>query len=377
MMPTGQIVARRILAALSIIPLLVATAMGQQSASAAIDHQVDDLARSTVAKGNIPGMSLAVIKEGKIVFSRAYGEADLENDVAETSLAEMRTASIAKPMTAIAAMILAHQGRLDLDAPVQKYCPAFPYKKSPEGKPWIVTTRELLSHRAGVRWYANDTEAKNSKHFDDLNHAIQVFGGDPLLFEPGTSFRYSSYGYVVVGCAIEGASGQRFVDFMRQAVFAPAAMNATLPDDPLKIILHRGHGYEKTAAGKLENAPFFDPSDRLPGGGWLSTSEDLARFAAAVMSGKYVDQATLQLMWTPLTKQPDGSGYGLGWGISKPGEYQVVGHSGGQAGTSTILLLIPAKHLAVAAMANLEGADLDPMAREILKLYADIDLGTK
>jgi CubicO group peptidase (beta-lactamase class C family) len=120
----------------------------------------------------------------------------------------------------------------------------------------------------------------------------------------------------------------------------------------------------------IENAPFFDPSERLPGGGWLSTSDDLARFAAAVMSGKLVPHETLLSMWRATSRQKDGSSYGLGWGISKPGEYQVVGHSGGQAGTSTILLLIPDKHLAVAAMANVEGADLDAMAREILTVYA-------
>ncbi len=328
------------------------------------------MAKDTLSQKHIPGMTVAVARDGQIVFSRAYGLADVENRVAATPETELRTASIAKPMTAIAAMKLAREGKLDLDAPAQKYCPAFPAKRSPAGKDWTVTTRELMSHRAGVRWYANDTEAKNAKHFDNLNQAIAVFGNDPLLFEPGTDFRYSSYGYVVVGCAIEGASHVKFVDYMRQAVFGPAGMTVTVVDDPLKIIPHRGHGYEKSKTGELENAPFFDPSDRLPGGGWLSTSEDLLRFAAAVMSGKLVDQETLQEMWKGLSTREDGGSYGLGWAISKPEEYQVVGHSGGQAGTSTILLLIPEKHLAVAAMANLEGADLDAMAREILKMYA-------
>jgi CubicO group peptidase (beta-lactamase class C family) len=332
---------------------------------------LDVLATNLLAQQHIPGLSVAIVQEGRIVFSRAYGFSDLENIVNETPASKMRTASIAKPMTAIAAMQLAEQGRLELDAPVQKYCPAFPYKKSPSGKDWPVTTRELLSHRAGVRWYANDVEGRNAKHFDDLNSAIAVFGNDPLLFEPDTDFRYSSYGYVVVGCAIEGASHLKFAEYMRQAVFRPSGMNATEADDPRKIIPLRAHTYEKSKAGEVENAPFFDPSDRLPGGGWLSTSQDLVRFADAVMSGKLVSQQTLQLMWKPLSTEPDETAYGLGWTISNVGTDKVAGHTGGQVGTSTVLLLAPEKHLAVAAMANIEGADLTSFARTILQLYAD------
>jgi CubicO group peptidase (beta-lactamase class C family) len=181
--------------------LAVASIPAQQTAStssAEIDPgRVETLAKKTLSREHIPGMSVSVITDGEIVFSRAYGLADVENNVPATPASEFRTASIAKPMTAIAAMQLAREGKLDLDAPVQQYCPAFPTKRSAAGKDWPVTTRELLAHRAGVRWYANDTEAKNAKHYDNLNQAIAVFGNDSLLFEPGTDFRYSSYGYVL------------------------------------------------------------------------------------------------------------------------------------------------------------------------------------
>jgi CubicO group peptidase (beta-lactamase class C family) len=172
-----------------------------------------------------------------------------------------------------------------------------------------------------------------------------------------------------VGCAIEGASHLKFANYMQQMVFTPAGMTATVADDPRKIIAHRAHGYEKSKEGEIENAPYFDPSDRLPGGGWLSTSDDLVRFAAAVMAGRLVPKETLQIVWKASSTRDDGSSYGLGWGISKAGPYQVVGHSGGQAGTSTVLLMIPEKRLAVAAMANVEGVDLDGLAREILASY--------
>jgi serine beta-lactamase-like protein LACTB, mitochondrial len=340
-----------------------------QMAAVVDSAKIDSLAHELLQKQRVPGMTLAVVDHGKIVYSHAYGSIDLENNVAATPASAIRTASIAKPMTAIAAMELAQRGKLDLDAPVQQYCPAFPPKTSPDGKPWVVTTRELMSHRAGVRWYRDDSELRNAKHYANLNDAVKHFADDPLLFAPGEKMQYSSYGFVVVGCAIEGASHSTFTDFMRQAVFSPSGMTATEADNPVKLIPHRARGYEKTKAGELENAPCFDPSDRLPGGGWLSTSEDLARFASAVMSGKLVTQEGLEEMWTPLSRNDDGSGYGLGWAIGSLAGHRLIGHNGGQAGASTSLKLVPDRQLAVAVMTNIEGAALDEFAESVLKLF--------
>jgi CubicO group peptidase (beta-lactamase class C family) len=330
---------------------------------------IDNLAHESSRRQDIPGITLAVVDHGQVVYSHAFGRSDVENDVAATSASEIRTASIAKPMTALAAMVLASTGKLDLDAPVQQYCPAFPFKTSPDGKPWVVTTRELLSHRAGVRWYHDDVELRNVKHYANLSEAVRHFGDDPLLFAPGEKMQYSSYGFVVIGCAIEGASRSTFIEYMQQAVFGPAGMAATFPDDPAKIIPHRSRGYEKAKEGTLENAPLFDPSDRLPGGGWLSTSEDLARFAAAVMAGKVVALPVLEEMWKPLTVQDDGSGYGLGWAVAQLAGHRVIGHNGGQAGSSTCLKMVPERQLAIAIMTNVEGAALDDLANSILGLY--------
>jgi serine beta-lactamase-like protein LACTB, mitochondrial len=352
---------------------LVATAVAQPTTPTAPvvvpPATIDTLAQDTLHRQNIPAMTLAVIDHGRIAYSHAFGRSDVENDVAATPASEIRTASIAKPMTAMAAMELARAGKLDLDAPVQQYCPAFPAKTSPDGKPWVVTTRELLSHRAGVRWYRDDVETRNVRHYTTLSDAVRHFGYDPLLFAPDEKMQYSTYGFVVVGCAIEGASHSTFTDYMQQGVFTPSGMTATLPDDPAKIIPHRSRGYEKTKADALANAPFFDPSDRLPGGGWLSTSDDLANFAAAVMDGKLVPVSDLEEMWKPLTVQDDGTGYGLGWAITKLAGHRIVGHNGGQAGTSTCLKLVPDRQLAVAIMGNLEGAALDELANSILELY--------
>ena len=340
-----------------------------------LTSEVDVLVHDLMQKQPIPGLTLAVVRHGDVILSRGYGKADLENNVAAQPLAEFRTASIAKPMTAIATMELVQQGKLDLDAPVQQYCPVFPAKTSPDGKPWVVTTRELLSHRGGIRWYRDNAEQNNAIHYASINDAVKHFAADPLLFEPGTHMQYSTYGYVLIGCVLEGVTHENYFDYLQQSVLEPAGMESTLVDNPRQIVLHRVHGYDRgpDKTGDLENAPFFDPSDRIPGGGLLSTSEDLARFASAVMAAKLLTRDTLELMWTPQgslenrdSKVPP---YGLGWGIGTLEGHRVVGHNGGQAGTSTTLKMIPDRNLAVAAMTNLEGAQLDDFAEAILKLY--------
>ena len=220
-------------------------------------------------------------------------------------------------------------------------------------------------------WYRDDVELRNVKHYANLSEAVRHFGDDPLLFAPGEKMQYSSYGFVVVGCAIEGASGSTFIEYMQQAVFGPAGMAATFPDDPAKIIPHRSRGYEKAKEGTLENAPLFDPSDRLPGGGWLSTSEDLARFAAAVMAGKVVALPVLEEMWkrSCASARTHQCGYGLGWAVAQLAGHRVIGHNGGQAGSSTCLKILPERQLAIAIMTNVEGAALDDLANSILGLY--------
>jgi CubicO group peptidase (beta-lactamase class C family) len=189
-------------------------------------------------------------------------------------------------------MQLFERGQLDLDAPVQKYCPSFPQK------PWPITTRQVMGHLAGVG---------NTKHFErQIEAGLNFFKEDPLLSQPGTRFHYSTHGFTLVGCVIEGASGSRYVDFLRQNVFLPAGMAQTQFDDRFAIIPYRTRFYDKTESGVVRNADFLDSSYKIPGGGWLSSAEDMARFEVAIVDDQLIRRTTRNLMWTPL--QPtDGS----------------------------------------------------------------------
>ena len=174
---------------------------------------------SEMARQGIPGLSIAIGQGGSVRFTSGYGLADLENSVPARAATVYRLASISKPMTAVAALQLAERGALDLDAPVQKYVPAFPEKA------WPVTARQLLGHLGGVRHYRDD-EPTNTRPYESLDDSLAFFKDDALVAEPGARFVYSTYGYNLVGAAVEGAAGKPFVEVLKEGVFAPAGLTA-------------------------------------------------------------------------------------------------------------------------------------------------------
>jgi len=340
------------------------------------DHQLSPDKRTQIeaaiskfmASSHAPGVSVAVVENGEYVWSQGFGFADLENNSPASEHTLYRLGSISKSLTATAAMQLWERKQLDLDAPVQKYCAAFPQK------PWPITTRLVMGHLAGIRHYKSespdDPEIGNTKHFDNpIQAGLDFFKNDALVSEPGKTFHYSTQGYTLVGCVIEGASGSKYVDFMRQNVFSPAGMEHTQVDNRFAIIPYRTGFYHETESGTVENADFLDSSYKIPGGGWLSSAEDMARFEVAILNDKLIKPATRALMWTPL-KPSDGSkdGYALGWGVGESDGIADIGHNGGQQGTSTTFFIVPAQRDGVVVLANLEGADVTGLAHETMKV---------
>jgi len=321
-----------------------------------------------MASTHVPGVSVAVVENGEYEWASGFGLADVENNTPASEHTLYRLASISKSLTAVGAMQLVERGQLDLDAPIQKYCPAFPAKQAP------ITTREVMGHLGGIRHYKTDSpddaEVGNTRHFDNpIQAGIDFFKNDPLVADPGTHFHYSTQGYTLVGCVMEGASGAKYADFMRRNVFVPAAMEHTRVDDRFAIIPYRPRLYQQTKSGAVENADFLDSSYKIPGGGWLSSAEDMARFEVAILSDKLIKRATRDLMWTPL-KPSDGSKdtYGLGWGSSDEIGFAAVGHSGGQQGTSTAFFIAPAQRTGVVVLTNMEDIGATNLAVEILKV---------
>jgi len=335
---------------------LISLALGSSAVSQTASQQADAINRlvtSYVSDHRVPGMSVAVIDRGRVILAQGYGLADVENSVPTSADTVYRVASISKSITATAAMKLVEAGKLDLNAPIQKYCSDFPKK------PWPITTRELLSHQSGVRDYRNDEESINTKHYASIKEALTQFANDPLEFEPGTKMQYTSYGYILLGCVMEGASGTSYDRYMHQVIFEPAQMPASRFDDVFAIIPHRARGYRVSAGGELQNAVFVDVSNKPPGSGINSSARDMGNFVAALYSAKLVSKQTLDQMLTPATTR-DGKStiYGLGFfrggPIAKYRELQEAGHGGDQQGVSSMLYLLPERGFGVVVLSNLE-----------------------
>jgi serine beta-lactamase-like protein LACTB len=370
----------RIASQLLLSVALISSTASQQRPSPAPEKrkQIEDGVKKFMDSNALPGISVAVVEEGAYQWSSGFGMSDLENSVPATSTTLYRLGSISKTITATAAMVLYERDKLDLDAPVQNYCPAFPKKHAP------ITTRQLLGHLGGIRHDRthsfDDPEVSNTKHVDDpISGGLDFFKNDPLVATPGTKFSYSTNGYTVVGCVIEGVSGMKYVDFVRENVLRPAGMTHTQVDDYSAIIPNRTRFYScspdpscKDKSGVI-NSRFVDTAFKTPGDGWLSSAEDMAKFEVALLNGHLVSAATRKLLWTR-QKTSDGkeTPYGLGWAVDDliP---STVSHGGGEWGTSTFIMISPERRAGVVVMINLNGGNANDLGVELFQII----LGSK
>ena len=323
--------------------------------------------REIMMEANIPGASVAVGIGDDLVWSEGFGWADIEAGVPVTALTKFRIGSVSKTVTASAIGLLMERGQLDLDAPVQQYVPAFPAKR------WPITVRQVAGHIAGIRHYRG-RENFSTRRYPDVTSGLEIFAADSLLFEPGTDYSYSSYGWNLISAVIEGASGEEFLPFMRDEVFEPLGMLHTVPDHTDSIIPQRVSFYENGAGGAVVNAPYVDNSYKWAGGGFLSTPEDLIRFGQAHMEAGFLQQSTLDELKRPQTlRSGESTNYGVAWRttIQADGD-ATIGHSGGSVGGTTLFITVPAHDMVVAGVVNVTGpaGDIVNRVAEIFERHA-------
>jgi CubicO group peptidase (beta-lactamase class C family) len=321
-----------------------------------------------------PALSIAVVLDNQMRWSKGYGLADVENSVPAKADTAYRLASIAKSITAIAVLQLVELGKLELNAPINKYCAAYPEKQSLKAAPdkqFSITVRQLLVHQSGVRHNRPD-EVLTTRHYNSISEAVGSFKDDPLVVEPETAYSYSTPGYTLLGCAIETASGMSYIDYLREKILKPAGMTRTFLDDVYAVIPNRARGYRKTQAGEIQNAPLHDTSIKIPGGGLVTTAQDLAKFAIAVNTNQLVKPETLAQMWTkPKTRDGKEQGYAMGFLINdRDGQLRVF-NDGSQAGTRTFIFLMPKERFAVALMTNLERAACEELVPKIIEALGE------
>lgn len=339
-----------------------------------------------MATRGVPGLSIAVGVEGEMVWSEGFGLASVEFGVPVTTLTKFRSGSTSKPMTQAAATRLKEQGRFDFDVPIQTYVPAFPDKGS------TITPRQLMAHTSGIRHYdPNGAEFYQTKHYYDWLEALEIFAADPLLFEPGTDYSYSTYGANLLGMAVQEAAREDFYSALKEHVFEPLGMRSTVGDHTDSIISSRTAFYERTGqrpgyhrrqsswgdgsgSGILLNGPLSDNSNKRAGGGLLTTPEDLVRFGTGHLRPGYLKQESLNEILTS-ARFNDGTetGRGLNWALGVDGDgRRYIGHGGGAVGGTTDMRVYLESGVVIAVQCNLTDAGYRDLVSRVAARFLEI-----
>ncbi len=264
-----------------------------------------------------------------------------------------RIASITKPMTAVAIMQLAEKELLDLDAPIQTYLPDFP--KKPEGE---ITTRMLLAHTSGLSEYKSSKESNSNKNYASLTEVMNVFMDRDLENNPGETFFYTTYGYVVLGAIIESVSGLNYGDYMKQHIWDKLGMEQTSVEESGTTYKNKAALYHRQSNGKIKDAIPTDLSIKTPGGGVQSSVGDLLRFGKGLLNNELITAESLTFMLTDTGMKKEGNPYGLGFYLygENPNFGNVYGHNGTQIGSSGIFFILPDQNVCIAVLSNTSGA---------------------
>lgn len=327
--------------------------------------------RASVIEQNLPGVSVAVGVGDEIVWAEGFGWANVQNKVPVAPNMRFRIGHVSKTLTSAAIGLLMDRGRLHLGDEIQTYVPAFPRK------PWPITVRELMAHTAGLRHYPGEYADVPSGHCDRASEGLESFKNDPLLFEPDTQSRYSTYGWVLLSAAVEAVAGEPFFTFMRTQIFTPLGLGATVPDSPNEPLADRVTFYFPRINLFGQNpAESVDYSCFAGAGAYLSTPSDLVRFGLAMTNGKLLQPSTVRMLQTR-QELPSGkeTGFGLGWTVETvplAGESTRLASDASRSliGGSTSFLTFPDRHIAVAVTTNTSYADMRSVAMRIAELFA-------
>jgi CubicO group peptidase (beta-lactamase class C family) len=333
------------------------------AAARGLADAVDDYVEKQRQQANVPAVSLAVVRDGKVEKARGYGLADVELNVPATEHTVFQWASVTKQFTATAIMLLAQDGKLSLNDPISRY-----YAKSPPA--WSnVTIRHLLTHTAGMTSYTDLPDFSKSLRKDyEPDDLIGLVIDRPLDFTPGDKWRYNNTAYFLLGLVIEKVSGQSYGEFLHTRIFKPLGMDTARVNHQFEIIPNRATGYANVS-NRLLRAEFVSPTQPFSAGALVGTVLDLARWDAALYSDKLLPASVLAEMWTPV-KLNDGKTYpyGYGWQLGDARGHRFVGHGGGIHGFSTFILRLVDDRLTVIVLCN-GGANPQAIARGVATRY--------
>ncbi len=327
--------------------------------AASVAAQVDAVVAQVMQQDHIPGLALAVLKDGQPLILKGYGYADIAQQEPVSTSTLFGIGSVSKVITAYALMQLVAQGKVDLDASVLKYIPKAPAQ-------WRnVTIRSLLSHTSGI-------PQRQGPHLPWLK-VWQEVGQKPMQFQPGTQTKYNNFGFIVLGRVIENVTHESLSDYLTQQIFKPFNMNQTgFPAQLLPKGLAIGYHFEK---GKMIPVPNRDSwIQRWGSGGIVSSIGDMAKWDRAMSAGQGLKAGAYNQMWTPVflrngqASGKNGIAWSLGWQVSNPGNKLIVQKDGAIRGYSSFMIRYIDQHTSIIILTNTNKTHLPRLARQIFML---------
>lgn len=333
-------------------------------------EKVDAFVRERMTSRHIPGLSLAVLRDGKIVLAKGYGLANLELSVPATEKTNYLIASITKTFTAVAVMMLVEEAKISLNEPISKHLSGLPGAWNP------VTVRQLLNHTSGINDYVSHDKppCEVGKHESDYAtpDVLKEVACVPPDFAPGERWSYNNTGYHLLGMLIEKVSGKTYEQFLRERIFLPLGMNETRLINYSELVANRANGYS-WRGGAYRNARQMNPVVEFATGGLISTVLDMAKWDAALDGEKLLKRTDFKQMWTnaKLNNGDIVSSYGLGFGLTPFRGRKRVGHTGGIPGFATALQHFLDDRVSVIILTNSDQENflIGEMANEIASFY--------
>ena len=309
--------------------------------------------------GAVPGASVIVIQDGRVVLSRAYGMADLKNGVAATPRTDYRLASVTKQFTAMAIMLLVKDGKLGYDLPARDILPEMPAESHQ------VTIRNLLNHTSGVLDYEDLIPDTQTVQVHDADVLRLLSARDSMNFAPGTHYRYSNSGYCLLALIVERVSKMPFARFLHARIFAPLGMTASVAhQDGIDTVPNRAYGYTPDS-GRFLPTDQSVTSATLGDGGVYTSVEDLVHWDHALYPGALMDSATMAQATTPPALPNDSTQYGFGWFIDTYRGVRRWRHTGETSGFRNAIQRYPDRHFTVIILTNRNGGDPATIAERI------------
>jgi CubicO group peptidase (beta-lactamase class C family) len=337
--------------------------------------KVDSLLQGLVNEKRVPGLSITVLKDGNPIVQKGYGYADLDEKRSITPKKTIfRTASVSKPIAATALAYAVAKGDITLDASFHYYVPYFPKKE------WDFTIRQLANHTAGIRSYRGKEFASNKPY--SIKESIDMFKEDALLFEPGNGYEYNSFDWVLISLAIQEATGMPFQDYVTEQVLMPLGLQHTIApkqfprDGPLvgaispsaESKLEYATWYTKVRLGFREAIP-VNNFYKLAGGGFLSTSDDIAKFGQAYLDRIILNKNIVSEFLTSISINGKPTYYGLGWQVSEDNKGRpYFGHVGSSVGAYSNLFVYPEERMVFSILINCTDPKVQEELDEVINL---------